>query len=141
MDLRDSEELGRRIAAARGYRRELRPDFAKRLGTTDTTLLKWEKGEFSSRYATREQRRQLVRLVIDASGCPAEWFDLAGGEQSLSERVAALEDQVAAARSILLGQPDADEAAETLRVADDAFRQIERSAEPAASPEGETANG
>lgn len=105
--LSDSAEFGRRLAAARGYRGELRPAFAKRLGTTDTTLLKWEKGEFSSRYRTMDQRRELAERAIRVSGCPAAWFDLGEAAPDLSERVESLAQMVELMRSFLLqGEPE-----------------------------------
>lgn len=87
--LSDSKRLGKTIAAARGWHGDQRPAFAKLLGTSDTTLLKWEGGDFSSRYRTADQRRQLAERVIRVSGCPAEWFELDEPAPTVMELLAA----------------------------------------------------
>lgn len=89
--LRDSAELGRRISAARGYHQSQRPEFAELIGTSDTTLLRWERGEFSSTYRTIDQRRQLMERVARASGCPPGWLGLAQLEPSTDDRLREVE--------------------------------------------------
>lgn len=135
--LSDSAEFGRLLAAARGYKGELRPAFAKRLGTTDTTLLKWEKGEFSSRYRTMDQRRELAERAIKVSGCPAGWFGLAEAEPGLSERVEALAQTVELLRSFLL-QGESEDLRAQLEQADAFARQHEPSS---SRPEDQSSAG
>jgi transcriptional regulator with XRE-family HTH domain len=124
--LSDSKEFGRLLRAARGYKGEQRPAFAERLGTTDTTLLKWEKGEFSSRYRTVEQRRELAERAITVSGCPAAWFGLEEQPAGVSERLEDLAQTVELIRRFLLA--DEPEELRTQLEREDAFaRQHEPS--------------
>lgn len=130
--LSDDKEFGKRIGAARGFRLELRPKFAKRLKTTDTTLREWEHGVFSSRYSSTEQRRQLAERVVKASGCPPEWFELR--EPPRDEALDQLRRMVAAL-STLATTPDLGTSARQLLEAElAAARQWSSSIPPTGEP-------
>lgn len=71
------EELGRRLSAGRGYRRESVKEFAERIGVNRLELADWEKGQFGSdlRFrTTARKRKDAVRRVQLASGLPGAFF-------------------------------------------------------------------
>ena len=63
--LEDPEELGRRIAAVRGYLRMLRPEFAAKLGISVPTLRRWEYGEESALGRSVDVRREKANRVLN----------------------------------------------------------------------------
>jgi transcriptional regulator with XRE-family HTH domain len=128
----DPDELGRRVAAARAYLREDQATFGKRIGRSDKTLGKIERGELASVGPRPQDRRQLAELVAAIDGVPAELFGLEEGGE-VSERIEGLAQELAALRDLVL-RPEDEEIRAAVRAAADAERQYgstsRRSAEP-----------
>jgi transcriptional regulator with XRE-family HTH domain len=74
--LGDSKELGRRIAAARGYLGANMEAFAQMIGVTEPTLRAYERGALGQYASSREQRRALAEKVATASGAPRDLLGL-----------------------------------------------------------------
>lgn len=97
----DDKELGRRLSAARGYRRESVSSFAARIEHDRMELRRWELGDFGSDARARTQARKrenAVRLIQEASGLPIEFFSI---------DLAQLPDMVTAWRQVQQEDPDA----------------------------------
>lgn len=73
--LRDSHEVGKRVAAARGYALMQRPGFAKAMEIGVTTLRNIETGENGP---SVRKRLALLEQAQRASGCPPEIVGLSG---------------------------------------------------------------
>lgn len=90
------DEFGRLVGAVRGYMRMLRPDFADAMGTSVTTVERWEEGAIGSvGQPGSEKRQNLIAKLVRESGCPESWFGLSRQSEDLAERVARLERIVA----------------------------------------------
>lgn len=74
--LADVAEFGRRARAARNYLDVSQKAFGKLIGRSDKTVANIEKGQAGSIGATQMERAQLAGRIVEASGCPPEWFDL-----------------------------------------------------------------
>ena len=85
--LKDAQEFGRRVAAARSYAGMKRPAFAKVMGRSVPTITRWEDGAKGSIGASIEQRRQLAQRIVEVTGCPPEWFDLSEPEPGEVDRL------------------------------------------------------
>jgi transcriptional regulator with XRE-family HTH domain len=73
------DELGKRLSAGRGYRRETLTAFAERIDVERHDLSKWERGEFGSENRLRTSNRKrddAVKRVIQGSGLPPEFFSI-----------------------------------------------------------------
>lgn len=72
-------ELGKRLSAGRGYRRESIKEFAKRIDADRHDLTKWELGDFGSPARRRVQKRNretAVERVQKATQLPPEFFTI-----------------------------------------------------------------
>jgi transcriptional regulator with XRE-family HTH domain len=99
------EEIGRRIRAARGYTGLGRPEFARKLGVSESTLRRMEDGDEAALGRTRAKRNQAVDLVLQVSGAPASLFvEVKAGSPSTEERLREVEKWVQELRDRVLGQ-------------------------------------
>jgi transcriptional regulator with XRE-family HTH domain len=104
-DLPTPDELGRRLAAARGYERETVGEFADRIGLHRTTLPKWEQGK-----VPRRSRAGAIRDYAETTNLPEEFFTI--NFNDLPEMVAAwrrVRDEASTAEGMVEGQ-ESDEA-------------------------------
>lgn len=72
-------EVGRRISASRGYRRETVKEFAERINADRHDLAKWEAGDFGSDNRPRrtsEKREQAIRRAREVTRLPDAFFSI-----------------------------------------------------------------
>lgn len=91
--LDDPVELGRRIAACRGYASLPRTDFAALLGVSVYTVREWELGRALG--GAVEERAELGRRIAAATGAP-EFFLGLSDELDPSVRTASFADRLSA---------------------------------------------
>jgi transcriptional regulator with XRE-family HTH domain len=87
--LEDVKEFGRAVGAARGSMTQpadKKTKFAALMGTSVPTLTRWEEGHVGS-IGTLHERRQLAERIVEASGCPPEWFGLSELEPSAADQL------------------------------------------------------
>lgn len=106
MNIDDAAEVGRRIAAARGYAGGTIESFAARLGISAPTLRSYERGELGNYAGSSAKRRALLDHVREVAGVPPEVVGLSEpGEAVAAEilrRLESLELALPALRSELL---------------------------------------
>lgn len=136
--LEDPVELGRRIQAARGYAGMKRPAFWEAMGSSEATVIRWEKGNEASLGRTLEERRQLAERIQRVTGCPAEWLGLEEAEPSIEERLSRVEQLLESGYTIAPGatSPVEDEGDPSVEMAMDLEREEGQDAD-----EGERRHG
>lgn len=65
------DEVGRRLAAARGHERETNKEFAERMGEHRTRISKWELGQFGRR---GRERQGVIDQYVRETELPEEFF-------------------------------------------------------------------
>lgn len=93
--LEDPFELGRCIAACRGYAGLQRPEFGERLEASGYEVRRWEQG---LDLGTFDQRRALAERAVEVTGAPPYFVGLSAVSVDLERRVEAVETEVAAIR-------------------------------------------
>lgn len=71
----DPKELGKRLAAARGYHRENQAKYGTRIGRTAKTVGAMERGEPGSVGRSVAARKKTAEIAV-AAGAPPEFFGL-----------------------------------------------------------------
>jgi transcriptional regulator with XRE-family HTH domain len=90
--LKDAEEFGRRVSAARGYAQLKKTEFAQLMGSSVPTVTRWEAGERGSIGATIGEREQLAERIRRETNCPAGIFSEPAAEDPVASFEAALRD-------------------------------------------------
>lgn len=133
----DDTELGRRLSAGRGYRRESLREFAERVKVLRADLADWEKGEFGSdtRPNSRDRKREdAIRKVQDATGLPFQFFSID------LQRLPAMEDADRLVQVMTPSERETFEARVLEQELDDASQQSQPSGDRSegSEPESET---
>lgn len=90
--LGDRKEVGRRIAAARGYAGLGLGALAKELGISEPTLRSYEEGSLGGYARTRETRQALLEEVRGITEAPPQILGLAEGEADIRSRLERVEE-------------------------------------------------
>lgn len=139
--LDDPAELGKRIAASRGYAGETVESFAPLIEVTPPTLRSYERGKLGDYGGSRELRQALAEKVQRASGAPPSWLGLDEEPGLTRERIEELRRAVGALAT-LQTVPDLGDAARRLLEAELAVaRQWSTSSQPTEEPGSEAASG
>jgi transcriptional regulator with XRE-family HTH domain len=106
--LKDPEELGKRLRAARGYAGWSRPEMAAEMGISESTVRRREEGDVGALGGKPAKRQTTVDAVLEVTGAPRILFEvkapapekgstterrLAEVERQLGEMMALLGDQ------------------------------------------------
>lgn len=104
----DPEELGRRIAAARGYAGLSQADYGDLISRSDRTVAKMESGDLGALGRTTASRKQIAQLAI-AAGAPPEFFGLDELQGVTRAEMAELIRELRSSRGELPPEPGEDE--------------------------------
>jgi transcriptional regulator with XRE-family HTH domain len=102
--LKDPEELGKRLRAARGYAGWSRPEMAAEMGISESTVRRREEGDIGALGGKPAKRQTTVDAVLEVTGAPTVLFEVkasAPADSSTERRLAEVERQLAALRALL----------------------------------------